>query len=304
VVCPGSTAASSLWDVYEVENPCYWSTPLSVNTGSKCGNEGATTEWGTLTPTTTHLYTDPVAGGTTYSSSSCHYLCQNRPNCLGYYVTDTNTCILVDNGVCTKTTDASNTYYAISGFKERAFTTTATCTHMSVYEEDAKLVGDCKEHTDEGACEAESNDVAAHNGDCFYVKFDGNTCGGDATNYLYTVDITPGTYNLDNCKLACANLGDDCMEFFYGASACTAYSGHCTNAASATAGTDFIYQKTNCCYWTSPTKVLTDSSCANEADTTINGSSNAHEYTSAANNLNVAYTEYTCQKLCVEFEDC
>jgi hypothetical protein len=132
------------------------------------------------------------------------------------------------------------------------------------------------------------------------LKHAASTCGGansqTSTDLTATITGAGNTVSVETCKDACFALGDDCYEWYINdaGDACTAYSGFCDFAAGAT--NDKIYHKIPCCYWTSPTLVIADSLCANKAEATMNGANSAnYEYTSAADNLAVAWNKMTCQ---------
>jgi hypothetical protein len=52
---------------------------------------------------------------------------------------------------------AASTNYAKVWFNEAPFTTVDTCTHQTMFNDDALKVAACKGHTTETACEAEDS---------------------------------------------------------------------------------------------------------------------------------------------------
>jgi hypothetical protein len=142
------------------------------------------------------------------------------------------------------------------------------------------------------------------------LKHDASTCTAGAEDTTTDLSTQAAAETGDNfyikCSKACYALNDDCFEFAVNDanSTCTAYSGTCTSTAGA--ANDRIFVKAPCCYWSTPLKVITDSGCNNKAETTMNGAASvaAYEFTSAANNYNVVYDKMTCQKLCLNTEDC
>jgi hypothetical protein len=180
------------------------------------------------------------------------------------------------------------TNYAKEFFNEVGYTSAATCTHLSYFDDDALKVSKCKSHVALSTCRGE--------GDCFYMKLENFNCGGAAGAGGYGYQTAMSSTTLDTCKTECKNLNDECMEFHFTGSACTAYSHECT-AATYTAG-EYVYQKEPCCYWTSPVKIIDESDCGNETDPTMNDSGGPYSFTGGG------YTEQTCQQLCVEKEGC
>jgi hypothetical protein len=185
-----ATGSAATFDVYSVENICYWTKPLLVHENSDCANSAQATVNGGL-----DLAVTTVTYAADWDLALCHYQCQEQsskyfantmfsitsPDCLGFSIDSaTGNCNLYYNGVCTKSaTDAkpTHTYYAISGFLEIPFITTDTCTHLHEYEEDAIKVAACKEHTTLATCKSQKDSGGVLN-NCYYLKYDQFECGG------------------------------------------------------------------------------------------------------------------------------
>jgi hypothetical protein len=178
--CDASGDAAS-FDVYSIENICYWTSAIPVHTASDCANSAETTM-------NDGVDASVVTFSANWNEALCHYECQEHqsknfantevvitaPDCLGFSI-DSNSgdCNLYYNGACSKseagTADTKN-YLAMSGFIEIPFITLDTCTHLHEFEQDPVKVAACKEHSDEDTCESE--------GDCYYLKHASSECFG------------------------------------------------------------------------------------------------------------------------------
>jgi hypothetical protein len=201
--CTDSTGESGIeYDVYDIRCPCYWTEPLLVHANSNCGNEDALMGAGV---------TNDIAGSNLYN---CNYWCNEQAACESFSLNSGNVCSLFNSGVCTEFTEAGTNHYVKTWFKELAFLTTATCTHLSVYEEEGKNVAACKSHNTLANCKAAvSTRDNVGEAECYYLQHALSACEG--THSGTSSALTGAT--LAECKTACTN-NFYCNAFLHDAS--------------------------------------------------------------------------------------
>jgi hypothetical protein len=136
--CANSAEANT--NIYKKVVGCYWTSPYKVYDDSGCGN-----------------FADLMPGGADELSSltylTCHQKCQEDGLCMGFTISDTGTCSMIDVGACSFLSDNTKTYYTRTGFTELPDTTnTGKCTHMTAVNAMADKVSNCKDQATSANC--------------------------------------------------------------------------------------------------------------------------------------------------------